>query len=248
MKITNKVYYLDMFLSEIQATVTDIIDNKIVLDKTIAYPEGGGQISDIGNLCFEGKEVPYYDVKKGVGRILRIKDFPSISVDTPVYHLINQNDIDLFYIGQKVNVKIDVERRIRTTVHHSALHLALMYACDCRPDLMKKIVGCRITTEYGRLDFSLAERFNTDEINYINEKLHEISKKDVPILTYHHDEENEAWYWKCQEFICPCGGTHVQNTNQVGNISVRRKNIGKNKERLIVVSECDCFSKELYHN
>lgn len=248
MKKTIKAYYEDMFLYEIEASVLDVIDNKIILDRTIAYPEGGGQISDTGFLCFDDKKIPYNDVQKGVGRILRIDNFPSISVDTPIYHYVDEECIKLFHIGQKVKVKIDINRRIHTTVHHSALHIALMYACDLRPNLMKKIKGCRITTEYGRLDFSLIDKFTASDLNYINEKVQDAIKRNLPIKTYHHENENEAWYWQCEDFICPCGGTHVQNTKQLGNVIIKRKNIGKNTERLIAVSSCDSFTEELYHN
>lgn len=244
---TIKTYYQDEFLCEIEATVLDVVENKIILDRTIAYPEGGGQIADTGFLCFEGKEIPFNDVQKGVGRILRIENFPLVSVDTPVYHFVDENCVKLFYSGQKVTIKIDVNRRIRTTVHHSALHMALMYACDLRQNLMKKIKGCRITTEYGRLDFSLIDKFTASDISYINEKMQNAIKNNLSIKTYHHENEYEAWYWQCENFICPCGGTHVQNTNQLGDIVVKRKNIGKNTERLIVVSSCDFFPKELYH-
>lgn len=247
MLYTEKVYYSDMFLTECEATVLDIIDNKIILDKTVAYPEGGGQISDCGHLCFDGNEIPFYEVKKGLGRSLHIDNFPSVNVDTVVYHFVDENDIALFNENNQVKVKIDVNRRLQTTIHHSALHLALMFACDLRPDLMKQIRGCNITTNYGRLDFYLTERFTADDLNYINKYMNEAIHLAIPIESYHHPDEKEAWYWKCKEFICPCGGTHVFNTQQLGNVIVKRKNIGKNMERLIVVSDCKGLSKEIYH-
>lgn len=244
---TEKKYYNDMFLKECDALVLDVIDNKVILDQTVAYPEGGGQISDIGYLCFDDKEIPFFDAKKGVGRVLSVKDFPTVCVDTPIYHFVEEQYISFFEKGQKVKVKIDIDRRRRTTVHHSALHLALMYACDLKPDLMKNIKGCKITTEYGRLDFFLTERFSEEDINYISEKVNLAVNLGITIKSYHYPKEKEAWYWQCEDFICPCGGTHVVNTKQLGKLNVKRKSVGKNTERLIVSSDCEQFPKELYH-
>lgn len=244
---TEKVYYSDMFLTECEAIVLDIIDNKVILDKTVAYPEGGGQISDCGYLCFDDNEIPFYEVQKGVGRLLHIDNFPSINVDTSVYHFVDKSNILLFSKNKHIKVKIDVDRRLKTTVHHSALHLALMFACDLRANLMNQIRGCSITTDYGRLDFCLTERFTNEDLNYINENMKKVICSKIPIESYHHPNEKEAWYWKCKEFICPCGGTHVYNTHQLGSVIVKRKNVGKNMERLTVVSDCKGLPKEIYH-
>ena len=77
---TEKVYYSDSFLSSCMATVTGIEDNKVILDKTVAFPEGGGQIGDIGKLYIKERIIPFFDTKKGVGRILNIPDFPDIKL------------------------------------------------------------------------------------------------------------------------------------------------------------------------
>ncbi len=45
---------------------------------------------------------------------------------------------------------------------------------------------------------------------------------------------HSAMYWKCLDYSVPCGGTHCNTTNQLGMISVKRKNIGKSADRLII--------------
>jgi len=245
---TNKLYYTDPFLTECNATVTGKRNkNEICLDKTIAYPEGGGQISDIGFLCFNNENIQFNDVQKGIGRVFSVPDFPTINVDTPVYHIVQEENFDKFSIGQEVTVKINIERRIKTTLHHSALHLALMFAIQLRPDLYSCIKGCSITEEHGRLDFSILERFTENDIAYINENLIKIIQASVPIITYQHTNEKEAWFWKCQDFICPCGGTHVTNSEQIGYAVAKRKGLGKGSERLIVTVTNPKLLQDNYH-
>ena len=42
-------------------------------------------------------------------------------------------------------------------------------------------------------------------------------------------------YWEIEGFArVPCGGTHLKRTGEVGNIALKRKNIGKGKERIEV--------------
>jgi alanyl-tRNA synthetase len=245
---TEKLYYSDPFLTECKAIVISKHNkNEICLDKTVAYPEGGGQISDIGFLCFDNEKIPFYDVQKGIGRIFSVSDFPTINVDTPIYHIVQEGNCDKFSIGQEVTVKISVERRMKTTLHHSALHLALMFAIQLRPNLYNCIKGCSITEEHGRLDFSILDRFTENDLTYINENLLKIIQDSVPIVTYPHSNEKEAWFWKCQGFICPCGGTHVTNSEQIGYAVAKRKGLGKNSERLIVKVDNPKFSQDNYH-
>ena len=125
---TEKVYYEDSFLHTCDARIVGITENKVILDRTVAFPEGGGQIGDVGDLYLNGKQIPFHDTQKGIGRVLSLQDFPSIQVEAPVYHITDGEQLTDIFQGAEVKVKINVEHRIRTTVLHSALHLVLMAA------------------------------------------------------------------------------------------------------------------------
>ena len=248
MECTEKLYYTDAFLSKCVATVTHIDGNKIYLDKTIAYPEGGGQIADTGILIIDGKKIPFLDVQKGVGRPFITQDFPVINLDTPIYHVVSEDDTSNFNVGDNINVIININRRIMTTVHHSALHLALMFISDIRnDDIYNRLKGCSITETNARLDFALSDKFSPEQIQYTQDSITEIIKNKEEVIVYPHKKEKEAWYWKCREYICPCGGTHVTNTEQIGNVNVRRKGIGSGRERLIVEVTNPILSENYYH-
>jgi alanyl-tRNA synthetase len=247
MEKTEKLYYNDPFLSKCSATVTHIDTNKIYLDKTVAFPEGGGQIADTGTLIVNNKEIPFLDVQKGLGRPFITQDFPVINLDTPIYHVVSENNASCFNVGDNISVMININRRIMTTVHHSALHLALMFLSNKRPEISDRIKGCSITETNARLDFFAPEKFSPEQIQYTHDAIIEIIKNNEKITVYPHEKENEAWYWKCREYICPCGGTHITNTEQLGNINVRRKGIGKGSERLIVEVTTPMLSENHYH-
>ena len=132
-------------------------------------------------------------------------------------------------------------------MHHSAIHLALMVASELRGDLYHSIKGCSITTEHARLDFSLSERFSADELIVMNEKLNDLILESVPVEVFPYEGEDEAWFWRCKDYVCPCGGTHVTNTSQIGHATVKRKTIGKGSERIIVSVDNPKLTVENYH-
>lgn len=231
---TQKLYYEDKYLSSCEARVIKIDNNKIELDKTIAFPEGGGQLGDTGTIMVNNELIKFYDTQKSMGRTIYLDDFPIINVETIIYHFIDESDVDKIQIGDIVNLEININRRMELMISHSALHIALMFLEKRRPEISKRIKGCRIDTGTARLDFSVIERFTQDEMDYVNQKIKEITIKDLPIKIYSHKEEQEAIYWECNDFICPCGGTHVDSTNMICECTLRRKNIGKNSERLIL--------------
>ncbi|NBT86232.1 MAG: hypothetical protein EBT45_07035 [Alphaproteobacteria bacterium] len=60
-----------------------------------------------------------------------------------------------------------------------------------------------------------------------------IIKKDAPIKTGFSDIESQKRFWEIDGFSkIPCGGTHVKSTAEVGYVTLKRKNIGKSKERI----------------
>ena len=65
------------------------------------------------------------------------------------------------------------------------------------------------------------------------EKATAIVTGNQPIVSTFSDEANEERYWEIREFSrVPCGGTHLKRTGEIGAITLKRKNIGKGKERI----------------
>lgn len=107
--LTEKLYYSDGYLKECEAAVTGVTESGIILDRTIFYPEGGGQPGDRGTFG------PY-----------AIEDTVKADDGTPV-HIIKG---DKPSIGEKHLLSLDWEHRYFYMMEHTAQHLvsALLFS------------------------------------------------------------------------------------------------------------------------
>ena len=249
MKKTEKIFYKDPFLSQCDAIVTgiDTDKNAIITNQTVAFPEQGGQQGDSGYLIFNEHSIPFNDTQKGGGRMLYLDDFPIISVDTLIHHIIPPEYINLFSINMKLKVTIDIDKRAKLTVNHSGIHLVLMGIQHLYPEMIKHIKGAHITTDQARLDFVKKRTFKEDDLKEITEFINKLVKNDEPITVFPHPEEPEAWYWKSRNTIYPCGGTHLPSASYVGYPIVKRKGMGKKIERIIGLFPNSKLPLKMYH-
>lgn len=246
-KTTSKHYYIEPYADKLEAKIVDIEDNKIVLDQTISFPEGGGQEGDRGVFIVDDKEIPFFDTQKGLGRMLYIENFPAIQVDTPVYHFINKDDLKYFEIGKEVIVRINTIRRSKLSISHSGIHLVLMCLEKIFPDYEKRIYGASIKEDGARLDFRTTEKFKPEHMQQIENDVNHMIEQQIPIKVFQHQDEKEAWYWQCKDYVCACGGTHLDNTKYVGKVKVKRKNLGKNGQRVSFTYESDQYFQDKYY-
>lgn len=232
---TTKLYYADAHLRSCSASILEISSKGVVLDRTVAFPEGGGQEGDKGILQLPtSDELAFSDTQKGYGRPLFLTGFPSIQVDTPIYHVITSEGGSMLEVGLPVTVRIDVGRRANLSLSHSASHLLYVGIKLVRPEAIANIVGCHIAEDRARFDFSGIERFSQNDTQSIEQIANEYVAADYDILNYRHKDESEAWYWECNGHIIPCGGTHLSKTGRIGQILVQRKGMGAGKERLAI--------------
>ena len=54
--MTELLFLRDSYLKEFEATVAEVVDQGIVLNRTAFYTGGGGQPSDTGVLLLDGRE------------------------------------------------------------------------------------------------------------------------------------------------------------------------------------------------
>lgn len=253
MRKTNKYYYSHQYVKKIQARIVNIDKESktIELDRTIAYPEGGGQESD---KCFiehvkTGSIFPIEHVKRIYGRDVKINESHYVNVDGIILHQISrENDTSLDKISKGDTVKIEINTLLREkmTTSHSASHLLYVAIKEIRNDAIEATIGCHIKEGQARFDFRVDNRFSEEEIKNIEAISNELIQKDYTIKMYASEKHPDARFWECNNNIIPCGGTHLKNTGTIGSLKIKRKNIGKGKERIICILENPSYNIEQY--
>lgn len=250
MDATRKLFYEDPLLAECDAEVIGLGRKGVVLNQTVAFPEGGGQEGDRGKLTIveHARAVEFFDTIKGPGKSFFRDDFPSIQVNTHIYHVVGPDIVSEFQVGMAVRVRIDVVRRARLTTSHTGLHVVLMGLEEFKPGLSRHIVGCHIAEDHARLDFKVQERIDGQLLGKVKQYVEELVDSDAEVRTVAHPEEPEALYWECREKRYPCGGTHLASCGHIGVVELKRKNIGKGLDRVIVHFPSSQTYAHVYHS
>lgn len=237
-RTTKKRYYDDPNLHECAAQVVRVEGDRIELDQTIAYPEGGGQDSDQGIITLtSGAAIQFIHARKIYGSRAAIPDFPDIQVGGVIEHVVHPDcwaALDGLQPGATVKIRIDSIRRAQLSLSHTASHLLYLAVGRVRPDAIDKTLSCHIRTDAARFDFGVVERFSLDEISEIERLSNEMMARGSRVSVYPHADYSDARYWECEGNVIPCGGTHIEETACIGPMRVSRKSMGRNKDRLSV--------------
>ena len=227
---TRKLFHHDPYKRNCQAQVLVVRGNHVVTNQTVLYAESGGQDSDTG--WIEG--IPVVDVHKQYGRPITVRregvDVPSVVVDTVIVHTLAEPPP--FAAGDTVNIQVDWGRRYQLMRHHSASHF-LFHACHqiCSNDqdtLYTK--GCSITADSARFDFS--GNIPGDRVQAIEDLANQLIARNEDITMESESLTDEIWYWRYAGILIPCGGTHVANARELGEITVRRSKKGQTTTRV----------------
>ena len=228
-----KLYLEDSYLKEFTATVQEVNNDKfVVLDKTAFYQKSGGQPHDTGTIRNEsGEEFKVVFVGNFDGQISHEIDKPGLKANETVYCM------------------LDWERRHTCMRYHTAMHILTRII---EQETGAKITGNQINLDYGRVDFNL-ENFNKEQMFSYADKFNAMIKENRPVNTYFltRDEAMKDPSLFTLENVLPpevekirvvdienfdksaCGGTHVQNTSEIGSMEIYKvENKGKSNRRL----------------
>jgi len=212
--MTEKIFWKDPYQTHLETRVTSVNDDVVTLKETIFYALSGGQESDSGSI--EG--FPVMEARKNGKEI-----FYSLPEDHGLA------------TGDPVKVEIDWDRRYKLMRLHFAAEivLELMY----RQLSGSTKVGAHISDEKARIDFEWGESIS-GILPEIGKDAKKIIDANAIIISRFSDEVTERRYWEVDGFArVPCGGTHLKRTGEVGEIKLKRKNIGKGKERVEIFLE-----------
>jgi Ser-tRNA(Ala) deacylase AlaX len=204
-----KVFWIDPYQTQIETTITCVNGQDVTVAETIFYAFSGGQESDTGTI---GKH-PVLEARKDGFDIL--------------YTLANGHGLQ---VGDSVLMTIDWERRYRLMRLHFAAEIILELAYQNLQGIEK--IGAHIAADKSRIDFVWAENIAL-AFPMLTEKAQQLIAANQPIVSAFSDEAAQRRYWQIESFArVDCGGTHLKRTGEVGQIELKRRNIGKGKERI----------------
>ena len=215
---TKELYYEDPYKTAFEARVLKVLQNKyVVLDKTCFYPIGGGQLYDTGEI--NGHKV--VSVQK---------------VNHVIVHEI-RGQVTLKE-GQRVEGRIDLERRLALMRHHTATHIINEAA---RRVLGKHVwqAGAEKRPDRARLDITHYKLPSKDEVRKIELLANKIVMENRPVRIFwmpRNEAEQKYGFRIYQGGVVPgrdiriieienwdveaCGGLHCENTGKVGPIKI----------------------------
>jgi misacylated tRNA(Ala) deacylase len=218
------------YRKEFDARILERGEDYVVLDRSAFYPLGGGQPSDTGILRWEGGSAKVMDVlKKNV-----------------IKHI-----VESMPPSDDVHGLLDWDRRYAHMRMHTAQHVISGVVFE---DFDARTVGNQIHAETSRVDFHPIKLRDEDLVN-IEKRCNDITSRNAVVKLYEEERsslEKRVNEQRCnldllpksikslriveiESFdICPCAGTHVANTSEIGSIKILKKeNKGKERERIV---------------
>ncbi len=214
---TTALYYYDYTKTKFNAKIIKVIDNKIILDQTYFYPTSGGQLHDIGTIS----GVKVIDIFKQGNVIVHILSEPH-----------------LFSEGEEVECEIDLERRLQLAKHHTATHLINAAARKVLGNHINQ-AGAKKDIHKATIDITHYQSITDDELQKIEEEANKLVKESIIVQSKfipRTEAEQDFGMGIYQGGAVPgkilrivniggidieaCGGTHLRNTSEAGEIKV----------------------------
>ena len=185
----------------------------LVFNLTPFYPEGGGQVGDVGSITSERESIEIIDTKKENSLIIHISE--KLPED----------------IKQEFIAKVHKEKRDSSSRNHTATHL--LHEC-LREELGNHVEqkGSLVCPDYLRFDFTHFSKLTEEQINSIENKVNTKIKENL-LLNVHSNiplrdaEKMGAIMLFGEKYgdtvraiqfdssIELCGGTHVSSTSEI---------------------------------
>ncbi len=230
--MTDAVYYTDPYAQSLDASISDIGPDYVVLDRTIFYPTGGGQPGDTGVIGDGSNSIQVVDTRKG--------DHGAI------HHMVEDvGGLGSLKVGDSVHLDLDWERRYAHMRMHTAMHVlgSLIPA---------PVTGGQVGETKSRLDFDVGE-LKLDKFE-LTEQMNARIQDDAPLEI---SWVSDAYLDEHPEVVRtmsvapprgvgdirmirivdvdyqPCGGTHIRHLSEIGPVVVSKiENKGKQNRRV----------------
>lgn len=219
-------------------------EGDVILDTTCFYAESGGQCGDTGILWNADFKAQVSDVHKAPHR-------------QPLHHIVHVEGI--LHEGDRVEGAYDAARRQKTRANHSALHLL--------QSALRKVLGSHIAQagsyngpDYGRFDFTHFEKPTGDQLRQVEKLVNTWIMESIPVTTEVLPIEEakksgaialfDEKYGDMVRVVSMgnaskefCGGTHVDNTSQVGVFHIiSEESIGSGIRRITCETKMKAYA------
>ena len=223
----------DAYVKEFKTKIIKINEEEktLILEDTAFYAKGGGQPGDSGDIVIDDQKIKVIDTIKNEDSIFNIVE-----------------DIKNAEENNEIIGKIDWEKRYKYMRMHTALHLM----CSIIP---MGVTGGQIGFEKSRLDFNDPEKKIIKE--EIEEKINSLVNEDHKISYEYIDSiilEEKPEIVRTMSVrppkikgklrvvrignvdFQPCGGTHVNSTEEIGKITIGKvENKGRMNRRVNIL-------------
>jgi misacylated tRNA(Ala) deacylase len=231
--VTEELFLNDSYLRVFEAGIIGLSGREIILDRTAFYPGGGGQPPDKGTLGIGPVRASVVDVRREGGEVVHI-------LDNPIPDTVRE-----------LEGKLDWERRYGHMRHHTALHVLSGVIWQ---SFGAKVTGGQMRSDRARMDFSFPGEWTTDVVGEIEQLMNEALGSARPVKVYELPREEALEnpdLIRTQVNLVPervktiriveiegldtqaDGGTHVANTDEVGQIEITgHKSKGRQNKRI----------------
>ena len=221
---------------------------QLVLEATPFYAESGGQVGDTGILEFDGETIEVLDTKK-------------------------ENDVIVHFTGKlpadlqaELLAKVDLGKRKRTEIHHSATHL--LHAA------LRRVLGNHVTqkgslvnAEHLRFDFSHFAKLSDEDLKRVEELVNEKIRDNILVVIREMPREEALRMGAMALFgekygdlvrvvimdqrysVELCGGTHVESTGTLGYFKIKQETAvaaGVRRVEAVGGPACEKFIEEQF--
>ncbi len=188
----------------------------VILDKTPFYGEGGGQVGDVGTLIKEGTSLNVYDTQKADGVYIHMCTVANGSLK----------------VGDTLDAVVDADYRHHVMGNHSACHL-LQAALRQVLGTHVEQAGSYVSSDSMRFDFTHFAAMTPQELGHVEGIVNQaiwaslaVDKLELPIEEAKKMGAMALFGEKYGDIVRVvkmgeistefCGGTHVDNTAQIG--------------------------------
>jgi misacylated tRNA(Ala) deacylase len=239
--VTERIYSTDQYARSVDARVVDVDpdDGRVLLDRTVFYPGGGGQPHDVGELVLGDDRLSVVRVAQD-GR--------------GVWHWLEGG---LPPVGTEIHGEVDWERRYRLMRTHTAMH-ALCGVVWGR--FHSPVTGGNMEPGVGRLDFELPDwdpEAKEPLEAELNAQLAAARPVEIAFLPREEADQDPSLI-RTKVSLLPAslrtvrvvdivgldrqadGGTHVASTTEVGRVRIAKvESKGKGFRRIRLALEED---------